>query len=47
MNNDWKIAHLERNGYVITRLGKNIRAGKGKEFVQGNVHTVHRKIFGY
>lgn len=47
MNNEWKIDHLVRNGYTITRLGKNIRAEKGTESVQGNVHTVHKKVFGY
>jgi hypothetical protein len=47
MNNEWKIGHLARNGYKITRLGKHVKAEKGKETIQGNVHTVHKKIFGY
>ena len=47
MNNEWKISHLIRNGYKITRLGKSIKADKGKECIQGNVYTVYKKIFGY
>lgn len=47
MNSEWKITHLVRNGFTVTRLGKNIRAKKGKESLQGNVHSVHKKIFGY
>lgn len=47
MNNEWKIEHLARNGYTITRLGKNIRAEKGKESEHGSVCSVHREIFGY
>jgi len=47
MRTEWKIGHLLKNGYLVTRLGKNIRADRGEESVQGNVSHVHRQIFGY
>lgn len=44
---NYKIDHLERNGYKITKLGKNIKAEKKNESVKGSINSVHKTIFGY
>lgn len=47
MSTEWKIEHLIRNGYKVTRLGKNIKAQKGERVLQGRVGYVHNEVFGY
>lgn len=47
MNKERKIERIKERGFNVVKLGKNIRASKGREVYSGSVSYVFRIIFGY
>lgn len=44
---EYQLKRIERAGYKIRFLGKNIQATKGDEILRGSVGQVHKILFHY